>query len=253
VALDVAVRGLVTLLTGALYVGVGRVIASRDLADEARTANRLFATWWLSLAIIYLTSGPITIAASLGYRSFPLTLAFIQAALVVVCAAVWGILGFLLYVYRGTHKWLMPSAIFYGVLAFGLLWLVSWMGPVGFEAGQDGIALEYTRRLGASSSVVVGLLFSVPIFAAAIAYGSLLFRVNERMPRYRIAMVAGAFAIQFGWVILRGILGLQRRFPDSKILLVANQGLTIIVPIIILMAYRPPSWVARRLLTATGA
>ncbi|HUR68248.1 MAG TPA: hypothetical protein VM370_03310 [Candidatus Thermoplasmatota archaeon] len=252
VALDEIARGLVTLLTGVLYVGVGRVILSRDLADDARTANHLFATWWIGLAILYLASAPLTIAGALGFRSYPLTLAFIQAALVALCIAVWGILGFLLYVYRGNHRWLVPTAMFYGALAFGLLFLVSWMEPTGFESGV-GTSLAFTRKLGASGSVLIGLAFSVPIFAAALAYASLLFRVTERLPRYRIAMVSGAFAIQFGWSIVRSVTGLSRRFPDSKVLLVANQVLAIAVPLVILMAYRPPTWVAKRLQAAASA
>lgn len=233
--------------TGALYLVVGRLILRRNsLTPEAQAANSLFATWWVSLAILYLASGPWNIAVGLGWRDLALTVAFINALLIVICFALWGILGFLLYVYTGTNRWAIPTAVFYAGLAFGLLWLMAWMEPTGF-AEETGSSLAYSRRMGTSSSMIVGLMFSVPIFLAAIAYSTLIFRVKEAGPRYRIGMVGGAFAFQFGWSIVSSLLGLSRRFPDSRVLLIVNQGVAILVPLLIVMAYRPPKWIASRL------
>jgi hypothetical protein len=228
---------------------VAGIILRRPLVAEAQTANRLFATWWIGLAFVSLASGPYGIALALGFRDLAFATAYLNAILVALCVALWGILGFLVFVYKGSNRWVVPIGIGYGLLAFAMLWLVAWMGPSGFE--PDGRML-FDRKLGASGMVIVSLVFSVPVFAAALAYASLLFRIPERLPRYRIGLVSGAFALRFGWTILSSLLGLQRRFPDSKVLLVANQAAGLLLPIMILLAYRPPAWIAARLAQPTA-
>lgn len=241
VALGVLAWGLVQLATGALHASVGRIILRREArVPDAATANRMFAVWWFGLALLYLASGPFTIAYAFGWRDLPFTIAYLDALLVDLCVALWGVLSFLVYVYTGTNRWTVPIGVFYGLLAFGLLWLIAWIEPTGFGDGAR-LDLQYARQLGGASSVVLGLLFSVPIFVVAVAYLFLAFRVRDRAPRYRISLVGGAFAFQFGWSIVSAVLGLARRFPDSVALDVVNGLVAVLVPVVIIFAYRPPA------------
>lgn len=250
-ATDALVRGAVALLTGSLHLGVGLfILRRRDLAPGATLANRLFATWWIGLALLYLASGPYTLATAYGWRDLPATLAYINILLLDVCVAMWGVLGFLLYVYRGTHRWLVPLAVFYGILGIALVWLVAWLDPIGFK--PDG-SLEFARQLGGASTIVFGLLFSVPIFLAALAYLSLAFRITDRAPRYRIAMVGGVFVLRFGWSIVSAVTGLTRRYADAPWLDFVNQGFSLLVPVVVILAYRPPGWIKARLDPPLGA
>ena len=242
---DALVRGVVALVTGALHLSVGvYVLRRRDLGAGATLANRLFATWWIGLGIMYLATGPYTLAIAAGWRDLALTLAYIDFVFLDVVVAMWALLGFLLYVYRGRHDALVPLGVAYAGLAFLLLWLVPWLDPVGFK--ENG-SLEFAQSLGGWSSALLGLAFSVPIFLAAVAYLSLAFRVDERAPRYRIGMVGGAFVLRFGWSILSSALGISRRFPDAVWPDVVNNALTLLVPIVVILAYRPPAWVRARL------
>lgn len=247
----VLVKAGISLLTGSLHLGVGIfILRRRDLATSALVANRLFATWWIGLAVLYLLSGPYQIATGAGWLDLPMAVAYVNLLLVDICIAVWGLLGFLLYVYNGTNRWLLPLACFYGVFAAGLVWMIAWLEPVGFKA--DG-SMEFARQLGGVSSIAVGLMISVPIFAAAIAYLSLVFRIRERAPRYRIALVGGVFAVRFGWSILASVLGLARRFPDALWLRVINDAMPLLVPLVVILAYRPPSWIRAKLADPTPA
>lgn len=245
------VRSLVGLATGALYFIVGRLILRREVAASERAANRLFATWWIALAILYGAVASSNLASAFGVRDLIVAVALLEALLVLICVALWGLMGFLLYVYTGTNRWLTALAVFYGLLAVGFLWLIEWMSPTGFKE-PTGTDLAFENQLGDSGSIVVGLLFSVPIFAGALAYASLAFRVRGPAPRYRIGMVAGAFLVQFGWSIVSATLGLARKYPDSVALLVVQQAIAIAVPIFVILAYRPPAWIRHRLEAASA-
>lgn len=242
------VRGAVSLLIGGLHLAVGRLILRRTaLSPDAATANRLFATWWFALAGVYLLGGPFNLAYSLGWRDLSLTVAYLDLVLLAYCVGLWGILAFLVYVYAGTHQWLRPLAVSYAVVAAGLIVLVAWIDPVGFVEGSSTLQLEYGRPLGGVSSLLLGLLLSVPTFTVAVAYMLLATRVTEPGPRYRILMVGGAFASQFGWSIVSALLGLSRRFPGALWLELVNQGVAVLVPVLVMAAYRPPRWVRARI------
>lgn len=246
VDVGLVIRSVVGLATGALYFAVGRLVLRRALPEAERLANRLFATWWFALGLLYVTASPYNFAGAFGLRDLAFSIAYLDALLVLICVALWGLMGFLLYVYTGTNRWLVPLAGFYAALAFGFLWLIAWMDPSGFK-NETGTDLAFTKQLGESGSIVLGLLFSVPIFAGAVAYASLAFRVRDPSPRYRIGMVAGAFMVQFGWSIVSASLGLARKYPDAVWLLVIQQAIAIAVPICVILAYRPPAWIRRRL------
>lgn len=244
------VRGAVSLLIGGLHLAVGRLILRRRaLSPDTATANRLFATWWFALAGVYLLGGPFNLAYSFGWRDLELTVVYLDVVLVAYCVGLWGLLTFLVYVYAGTHRWIRPLAVSYTAVAAGLIVLVAWIDPVGFVEGSSTLRLEYGRPLGGVSSVLIGLLLSVPTFTVAVAYMLLATRVTEPGPRYRILMVGGAFASQFGWSMVSALLGLSRRFPGALWLELVNQGVAVLVPVLVMAAYRPPRWVRARLET----
>ena len=124
-------------------------------------------------------------------------------------------------------------------------YLIAWMGPNGFDA--DGTMTFERQRLSGAPAIALGLLFSLPVVAAALAYGSLFFRVDAPHARYRIALVAGAFLLQFGWSTLSSVLELSRRYPDSLALSLLGNALGIVAATAILLAFRPPGPIRRRL------
>ena len=244
---ELLVQGGFALAAAVLYAWVARLVQHRSLSDEARTANTLFATWWGSFALLYALAGAYDLAAGLGYLDLAVSIVYIDVVLVLLCVGLWGLLGYLVYLYTGSRRWFVPLGAGYALFAVGLLYLIAWMEPIGFKEGGLGVQLAYARQLPPSASLALGLLLAVPVVAAAIAYGTLYFRVKSPEPRYRIAMVAGAFLFWFGWSIVSTVLQLNRRYPDSVPLYVWSQTLAMLVPLVVVMAFRPPKWVRARL------
>lgn len=244
---ELLLQGGFALLASALYAWVARLVQHRSLSDDARAANTLFATWWGSFAIIYGLSGLYQIAAGFGYLDLALSIVFIDVALVLICVGLWGLLGYLVYLYTGSRRWFVPLGAAYALFGVALLYLIAWMDPIGYKEGGFTVQLEYARQISPSVGVALGLLLAGPIVIAAIAYGTLYFRVKSPEPRYRIAMVAGGFLLWFGWSIVSSLLGLARRYPDSVGLYVWGQTLAILAPLLVVMAFRPPKWIRQRL------
>lgn len=251
---DLIAQAAFTLATGVLYLWVARFVVRRELSPEARPANRLFATWWLSLGLLYALSAAHTAAAGFGFTSLAITIVWLDVLLLIICAALWGLLGYLLYLYTGSRRLFVPLAFAYGAFAAALIALFAWRDPIGYKEGGIGVQIEYARQLSNGPQLILGLAVSLPILVAAVAYGSLYFRVKAKAPRYRIGMVAGAFLFQFGWSVLSTLLDLNDKYPDSFGLYVWRQAVAIIVPIVIVIAYRPPAWIRARIAeTPTGA
>lgn len=249
---ELLVQAVFALATAAFYGWIGLLIHRRSPSEEAKAANQLFALWWVSLSALYLLTGALNAAAAIGRIDLALAIAWIDFVLILLCVALWALLGFLLYLYTGSRKWFLPLGFAYAVLAFLLLWFIAWLEPTGLKNSGLGVQFDYAREAPDWMSTLLGLTISVPIVLAALGYGSLYFRIHERLPRYRIAMVAGAFLVWFGWSILSTLLDLNDRFRDSWGLYGWNQAIAILVPVVILMAYRPPAWVRARLGIATS-
>lgn len=249
---DLLLQAAFALVTALLYAWIASLVQHRSLSAEARAANTMFATWWGGLGILYGLSALYNAAAAFDLVTLPIAIAYIDILLVLLCVALFGLLGYLLYLYTGSRSWYLPLGIAYAALAIGLFYMISWMEPIGFKSGGIGLQLEYARELPERVSRVVGFLISIPIVGAALLYGSLFFRVKAPEPRYRIALVASAFLFWFGWSAISTSLSLARRFPDSVALYVWNSAIAILVPLVIVMAFRPPRWVRQRLEAAAG-
>lgn len=249
---DLLLQAAFALVTALLYAWIARLVQHRSLSAEARAANAMFATWWGSLGILYGLAALYNAAAALDLVTLPIAIAYIDILLVLVCVALFGLLGYLLYLYTGSRKGFFPLGIAYAALAIGLFYLIAWMQPTGFKTGGIGLQLDYARQPPDIVSLAVGFLISIPILGAALLYGSLYFRVKTPEPRYRIALVASAFLFWFGWSAISTALALPRRFPDSVALYVWNSAIAILVPLVIVMAFRPPKWVRARLAAAAG-
>lgn len=239
-------QGAFALAGAALYAWVARLVHHRNLSEEARAANTLFVTWWASFSLIYGLSGAYEIAAGLGYLDLALSVVFIDVVLVLICIALWGLLGYLVYLYTGARRWFIPLGAGYALFGVALLYMIAWMDPIGFRDGGFGVQLAYARQPAPAVSLAVGLLLAGPIVLAAILYGTLYFRVRSPEPRYRIALVASAFLVWFGWSIVSTVLRLNQKYPDSVALYAWNQAIAMLVPLVIVMAFRPPRWVRER-------
>jgi hypothetical protein len=244
---ELMIQAVLAFTTGIVYVYVGRLILRRRLSDDARRANLLFAAWWMGLAGIDALAGMLDVALAFDLRDLPIVVTFVNLLLLVLCAALWGLVYYLTYLYTGSRRAFWPTGAFYGGLGLAFLYLVAWMQPNGMEDTGIGVTLTYARTPPTFLTASMGAALAVPVVAAAFAYGTLFFKVQDRTRRFRIAAVAGSFFLWFGWSLVSSILQLQTRFPGSVRLLVANQLIALAVPVIVTLAYRPPTWLRDRL------
>ncbi len=250
---QVAVQGGLALMTGALYGYVARNIRNRRLSPEARAANLTFAVWWLALGAVDLAAGALNLATAFGFRDVAIFVTYVNVVLLLICLAFWGLTYYLTYLYTGSRRALWVLGAFYGGLGLALLYLIAWLQPTGFDETQATLTLTYTHQAPPFVGTLIGAALVIPVVLAALAYGSLFFRVRDRAHRFRIGVVAGSFLGWFGWSLLSTLLGLSTRYPGSTALLVVNQLIGLGVPVAVIVAYRPPRWIRRRLDSATYA
>lgn len=240
----------VGLVTAALYIWVARIVLVKDVEGEAKRANVMFAVWWLALALLYFVAPLLSLPPQFGYRDLALAVTVLNIVFLLIVVAIWGLVYYLAYLYTGDKRWFWPLAVFYFLLGCGLLYFLTWLDPSGFK--DDG-SLAFTKQsTGAPAispviSIAFGLAFIIPVLIAAVAYGTLFFRVHEPGPRYRIGMVSGAFILQFGWSAISTILQLSVKYPDSLGLALLGNALGIASAVIILLAFRPPRGIRERL------
>src|SRR5438067_3470052 len=130
----VLLQAAVQLVSAALYLWVARTVLQREVEGEARRANVLFAVFWVGLGIVYLLAPLFTIPAQLfGYRDLALAITLLNSLLLLIAAAVWGLVYYLVYLYTGSRRAFWPITVFYIGLGLVLLYLVAWLDPRGFN------------------------------------------------------------------------------------------------------------------------
>lgn len=231
------------LASAAVYGYVGRLMARRVVHhDGSRLAMRLFAVWWYGVAVFTLLGVAPSVLAAFGLTSLPLQATLAFAALAPLCAALWGLLFYLLYIYTGNRRLIVPLGVAHvGIYAF-FTYVLAWLQPVGVIVDTWQVRLAYANELQGPVRAATLLALLGPVTLAALAYGSLYFRTRDRTSHYRVLMVAGAFLFWFGSAALANTtrLGQLDWWPPM------SRAVGLIATLIVLAAYRPPRWLAQR-------
>jgi hypothetical protein len=239
---DTLAQGLVALATGLVYGYVARLVLQRRTSPEARRANDAFATWWACFGLLEGVAGAYQVANAFGYQDLTLIVTVLDLVFLLLVAAIWGLVYYLVYLYTGSSRPFWPLAFAYGSLAAGLLYLLAWLDPSGFNANGT---LATARVLPPAVGVALGLVLALPIVVAAVAYGSLYFRVDGRAQRFRIAIVAGSFLAWFLWSTVSSLLQLSTRSASDatlrSTLAVVNAAIALAVPVLVVLAYKLPA------------
>jgi hypothetical protein len=236
-----------SVVTGALYLYLGRVLKQRKVSPEAALARDMFAYWWILLGALSFL-GVVQIAL---YRAgeMPIWLyqTLGQAGLWALFAALWALQVYLMYLYTGSKRWVAPLGAFYLLLYLAFVALIHWIGPPG-AISDNGWMLrtDQTFTLGRGWTIALILVLLGPQMAAAIAYASLYRRTSDRTQRYRIALLTGAILVWFGTSSLVGATSDPNPDHVNVAWQVAQRLLSVAAALTILAAYRPPSWIRRR-------
>src|SRR5438270_8997866 len=113
-AATVVFQAGVQLVSAILYLWVGRTVLQRDVEGEARRANALFAFFWIGLGLVFLMVPFFILPTQLfGYRDLAFAITLLNVLFIMIAAAVWGLVYFLVYLYTGDRRWFWPITVFY--------------------------------------------------------------------------------------------------------------------------------------------
>lgn len=232
VALVVATAGV-----SLVYGYVGYRLHRRQVSSEARLASTQFALWWGGLGVSTAIGGTELALALAGALSFPLALTFYLVVVLVDCAFLWGLVGFLLFVYTGKYH-LLELTAFYAWFYVTLLYYVFTQVPSSVAVVAGSVNLQYAAHPIAVLEAVLVLGLLGPELVCGILYFSLLRRTEDPARRYRIWLVAGGILLWFAIDVF---------VPSSTLPWALAKGVVQVVPgILSLFAFYPPAWARRR-------
>jgi hypothetical protein len=234
---DAAATVVVSFGVAAVFLYVGYRIAQRPVSPAARLASYQLAFWWAGVGVSVALSGIELLLAALNAFPFALALTTYLVQILLDCAFLWALVGFLLYVYTGKYR-LAPLTAFYLWFYVTVLYYFFSQDPyaIHFVADQAIFLYSGTTVPALELAVILGLLG--PELIGAVLYLSLLRRTRVPAQRYRITLVGGGILL---W------LALDLFVPVSTpAWLLARTILQLIPGFMSLIAFDPPEWARRR-------
>lgn len=192
------VTSLVFALASAAVFGlVARTVHRRPVSAEARAARNAFVLWWACLSVLSLV-GALLLMPFVPL-DVPLFLEATIAILLILCAGLWGLQFYLVYLYTNSKRSMVPLALGYLALFGLLLFMTLKSAPFHVEGTKWGPQLKGATDLqGTPIYWAVILLFLVPTLVAAGAYLSLYRKTSDPVQRRRIILVGLSILLWFG-------------------------------------------------------
>lgn len=253
------------IASGIVYGAVGYQVGKRPTSPDDHLAMRMFQAWWFGLAGLSVFTPVVAIMRVFDLDSFGVMMALIQILLIVVFAAIAGLVYYLLYLYTG-KKWVLGAVIVY--FAIMIVWLeyillaaniAGWGVPIhcGPEEARtlcpDGTQSNFLTADGEAietdplQSLIFGLLVAVPPLLSAVAFFLLYFKTNMLEQKYRIAMISAALVLWFGSSLVGTVTGISSDESTQRAWQLANGTVALCASIAVYIAYKPPAWIRRRL------
>jgi hypothetical protein len=233
--------GLVGIAVGAAYGYVGFRIFGRSVPQAARLAAYQFSLWWYGLSATTAIGGLEGILIASNGLSFPLAFTLYLITLLLDCALLWGLVGYLTYIYTGRYHLVLLST-FYAALYVAALYFVIAQAPYGVVIRRGLPVLQYgsTGSLALLGFIAFGIL--VPELAGVALYLSLYFKTTNRTQRFRIGFVGLGILLWFGLAAITP----PSSVADPVVWTIAKAILGGVAALIVLAAYNPPLWLRRR-------
>ena len=228
---------VVSIGVAAVYVFVGLRLYRRPVTPGAQLASAQLSLWWAGLGVTTALGGLEVGLAAAGALSFAAALTCYMVLVLIDCAFLWGLVGFLLYVYTGKYHLLALSA-FYAWFYVTVVYYFFSQQPtaVTITGGQMVFVYLVQPTPVLEGVLVLGLLG--PEIVGALLYLSLLRRTDDSAQRYRITLVGGGILL---WFLLDLLV------PSSTADWTIVRGVVQVIPgLMSLIAYYPPEWARRR-------
>ena len=230
------------LLSAALFALVGRVTSRRHVGGGAQLAATLFSLWWYVIAALNTVTAFTHILGWAGYTDLALHETFTFVAMFLLCLALWALLYYLVYLFSGSRRFLVPISAFYAVYYAALVYLVTYSHPTSVNVQDWTVSLAFERQVVGLPLALASLLFVIPPILGALGYARLYFRVEDATQRYRIGLVSATIATWFGVVLIAWMADVSHATWWQLASRVIGLGAALLV----YAAYRPPAWVRAR-------
>ena len=173
--------GVANLGATPVYWYVGTRLSDRPVPARAKLPSIQFSLFWWGLGATGVVTGVGSIVASAGAMYFALGLTLYLLTVLGDVVILWGLVGYLLYLYTGRYHLLELSAGYAAFYVIALYWVIA-SGPIGVSFASGSLLVQYGHMLGGVvfALVIIGLIF--PEVIATILYLSLFFRTGPHDP-----------------------------------------------------------------------
>lgn len=242
---------LFDVVSGAFFAFVGVLVSRRTVSREARLAARTFTVWWYALAGLTIIAGFANSGGLLGVAAAvagtaaitpSIVLGSVLAWLLLSCIALWGLLHYLIYLFRG-RSFAAPLGAAYVIVFVIFALVVLQQSPQEVVASKFGVRVVYEHPVTGFALVMLLLFLVLPQIGGALAYASIYPRVEDATARYRVALVSTSLLAWLGLSLLAAVL----RVETTDAWLVFARLLALASATAILVAFAPPSFIRRRL------
>lgn len=231
-----------SVITGALYAYVGRVIIKRHVQGDAKLASTLFATFWFALGAATVVGAVNTLMGWMGVADVSAYVTIVQVSFLVILIGIWALMYYLAYLFTGNRSLLVPISAYYLAFYAFIVYLIVLVDFNGVTVGEWNVSLESAEDPSPAVGLAFALALIVPPLVGAVAYARLFFKVEGATQRYRIGMVSGTILAWFGSSLAATLLQ-QSSSPAWQI---ASRIIGVLAAMLVYFAYRPPQWIQTR-------
>lgn len=231
------------LIGGITYIFIGWWLSRRVVSSsDARLAWQAFTIWWFALATTTLLGAFQNLLGALGYTDLPLFLTAQYVNTLVACIALWGLLYYLIYLFTGNNRALVPLSIFYMIYYILLIYYYTASVPNKVEIGRWNTTIVYQNALTGPFFIILVFLLIFPQVIGSLAYFTLYFRVSDITQKYRVILVSWGIIFWF----LSPLIALAGGVSEQDWWQLVSRCISLGTALVILMAYLPPRWVKER-------
>lgn len=232
-----------TVAVASAYLLVAARLGRRRAGDDptAERALRLFAAWWGLTAINQFAGAAVYAAAAFGYTDLTTQVTYIIVQRLLLAASMVGLMGYLLFLFRGKLPLVALTVVYAAFYAFQL-WTIFARTPDGVLVSRWRTDLTYAGELPVWTDLVTFLVLVLPPVAGCIAYLRLARAVPDRSARVRVVAVAAGL---LAWWVFAVAVGRPQLY-DADGLQLANRLLGLAVALGILFAFEPTRWMQEK-------
>jgi hypothetical protein len=230
------------IVAASLFAFVATRVGRRRVDVDLRRALHMFSLWWYGVAVFLVAGALLSILDLSGLNVRALHLAIAALSMLSVCAAVWGLVYYVSYLYTGRSTVFYPMLAYYsGIFAIFLFALFSDGSGRELAAWHASVVRLAILTGPLLTGAIVALL--LPAIVALLAYARLYPRVAGRERRYRIGLATSSLVAWFSLAIFARLGGVA----DTPSWTVIGRLLAIAAALGVLLAYAPPGWLKRLL------